>query len=234
MPFQHVVKPGGKPKPRNIPIFAPPKKPRTRSHRVVAEQLAGEVAGRVVSVYWPVLTNWVDATVQRADMSQCILTVLYNDSVVVNSTVNWLWVKNNLDFLLENQALVTSFLQLVDAHDADDETDSNVLAAMGVMQALTTMCEAVHNMGERATEIFATMEEPLLPLFRRCLQPDSEDYVGAPLSNDAALGPSRTHISTHAHHAYRRICHFPLPSPFLTTQKVDLRLYGSKNLDPVL
>ena len=49
---------------------------------MVAEQLAGEVAGQVVSVYWPVLTNWVDATVQRADVSQCILTVLYNDSVV--------------------------------------------------------------------------------------------------------------------------------------------------------
>ena len=34
---------------------------------------------------------------------------IYNDSVTVNSTVNWGWVKENLDFLLENQAVLRTF-----------------------------------------------------------------------------------------------------------------------------
>ena len=80
-------------------------------------------------------------------------------------------------------ALVASFMRLVDEEDGDGKDDDGdggdaVIAAMSVLQALTTMCEAVHNMGEPAGELFVQLQAPLLPLFKRCIQDaDGEDYI---------------------------------------------------------
>ena len=78
-------------------------------------------------------------------------------------------------------ALVMSFNRLVEmdtGNDDDDDGGDNVIAAMSVLQALATMCEAVHNMGETAGALFLQLQQPLLPLFRRCLgDAEGEDYI---------------------------------------------------------
>ena len=68
-------------------------------------------------------------------------------------------------------ALAAQFLRLLDETDEDDEDDAT-LAALGIMQALGTMMEAVSG----KAEIYRNMEAPLLPLFARCCEQDAEDY----------------------------------------------------------
>ena len=68
-------------------------------------------------------------------------------------------------------ALSATFMRLLDETDEDDEDDAT-LAALGVMQALGTMMEAVSG----KAEIYRNMEQPLMPLFTRCCQQDAEDY----------------------------------------------------------
>ena len=68
-------------------------------------------------------------------------------------------------------ALTASFLRLLDESDGDDE-DESTMAALGIMQALTTMMEAVSSKPEE----YAAVEEPLMPLFTRCCREDAEDF----------------------------------------------------------
>merc|ERR1719460_2671618 len=67
--------------------------------------------------------------------------------------------------------LAASFLRLIDESDDDDEDDAT-LAALGVMQALGTMMEAIGG----KVEVYRQLEAPLLPLFVRCCSQDAEDY----------------------------------------------------------
>jgi len=69
-------------------------------------------------------------------------------------------------------ALAASFMRLVDETDEDEEDDAT-LAALGVMQALGTMMEAIAG----KADVYRQLEAPLLPLFRRCCQQDAEDYL---------------------------------------------------------
>ena len=75
---------------------------------------------------------------------------IYNDSVTVNSTVNWGWVKENLDFLLENQAVLRTFLNatgqgsFVVEEGNDSIYTESVSVRVAVPQAnTTTVNEAV-------------------------------------------------------------------------------------------
>ena len=68
-------------------------------------------------------------------------------------------------------ALAQSFMRLVDESDEEDEDDAT-LAALGVMQALGTMMEAISG----KAEVYRQMEAPLMPLFARCCEQDAEDY----------------------------------------------------------
>ena len=69
-------------------------------------------------------------------------------------------------------ALAANFMRLVDESDGDDEDDTS-LAAMGVMQALSTMMHSVKG----KPEVFSEMEGPLLPLIRRCCHEDAQDFA---------------------------------------------------------
>ena len=64
-------------------------------------------------------------------------------------------------------ALATNFMRLLDENDGDDEDDAT-MAAMGIMQAIATMMEALTN----HPEVYATVEEPLLPVIARCCKED--------------------------------------------------------------
>jgi len=75
------------------------------------------------------------------------------------------------------QALVSSFLRLVDDADDESDEDNSMLAAMGVMQALLTMMEAV----ESKIEVVASLEGPLMPLFIRCVEADCDEFLSEAL-----------------------------------------------------
>ncbi len=69
-------------------------------------------------------------------------------------------------------ALCTSFTRIMDESDKGDDDDDGTMAAMGIMQALTTMMEAVSG----KPEVYAALEAPLLPLLARCCREGAEDF----------------------------------------------------------
>ena len=70
-------------------------------------------------------------------------------------------------------ALCSSFLRIIDESDqGGDDDDDGTMAAMGIMQALVTMMEAVVS----KPEVYAAVEAPLLPLLARCCHQDCEDF----------------------------------------------------------
>lgn len=65
------------------------------------------------------------------------------------------------------RALVGHFLKIFEeSQDDDGEMDDSALAAMGMMQAISTMMQAVHTQ----PHMYAQMEESLLPLLQRAMQ----------------------------------------------------------------
>ena len=69
-------------------------------------------------------------------------------------------------------ALCTSFTRIMDESESGDDDDDCTMAAMGIMQALTTMMEAVAG----TPEVYAALEAPLLPLLVRCCREGGEDF----------------------------------------------------------
>jgi ABC-type multidrug transport system ATPase subunit len=89
--------------------------------------------------------------------------LLFNDSVTVNATVNWDWVKDNLDYLLENQEQTESFLALfgvrvdLDQALADPVTISNFTLTFDNDNGTVTITESDASSGRRRLQSLADL-----------------------------------------------------------------------------
>jgi len=130
------------------------------------------------------INNIVEGDCCAAEVVLSVLPQLVERLFVLINDIGNDEVVSTLDNLIESygdqmvpyavqvvEALSKHFLRLLDEQDEDD--DDSALAAMGVLQATTTMLQAVCS----SPTTYPQMEPALLPLITRCLKKDAQDHL---------------------------------------------------------